>query len=82
MHIGMATKKITVTLDEDAVAQIKQLVERGDSPSVSAFVQRAVQSQFDADAIWDATLDQLLEETGGPITDEERAEIDRLWPKS
>ena len=73
MEIGMATRKVTVTLDEGDVARIKGLVRDGSAASVSAFVQRAVASSLDADAIWAQTLSDLLDETGGPVTPEEQA---------
>lgn len=67
----MATRKVTVTLDEDEIARIKDLVSRGSAKSVSSFVQRAVSNSLDADAIWSQTLADLLEETGGPLTADE-----------
>ena len=78
MAIGMATKKVTITLDEDELERIRELVQSGAASSVSAFVQRAVSASLDADAIWAATLTDLLDETGGPMTDEERAWADSV----
>ena len=78
METGMATKKVTITLDEDELARIRELVEAGGVRSVSAFVQKAVSAQLDADALWDQTLDEILEETGGPMTDEEKAWADKV----
>ena len=42
LPIGMATKKVTVTLDLDQLAAIRALVEARSTSSVSAFVQHAV----------------------------------------
>ena len=78
LEIGMATRKVTITLDEDELARIRELVEVGAARSVSAFVQAAVSAQLDADALWAQTLDEILEETGGPMTDEEKAWADQV----
>ncbi len=42
MVIGMATKKITVTILEHELAEIKKLVESGQAASVSGFVHHAI----------------------------------------
>jgi Arc/MetJ-type ribon-helix-helix transcriptional regulator len=42
MVVGMATKKVTITLDEDQLARIRKLVESQTARSVSGFVQHAV----------------------------------------
>jgi Arc/MetJ-type ribon-helix-helix transcriptional regulator len=76
MVIGMATKKVTVTLGVDEVDEIKRRVAAGNASSVSGFVQDAVERALDADAAWDQWLDEALERTGGPLTDEERAWAD------
>jgi Arc/MetJ-type ribon-helix-helix transcriptional regulator len=51
---GMATKKVTVTLDEAQVEQIRSLVEAGTASSVSGFVQHAVAVALDDVAGWGA----------------------------
>jgi Arc/MetJ-type ribon-helix-helix transcriptional regulator len=78
MVFGMATTKITITLDEDQVRQIRALVAAGKSGSVSGFVKHAVGvALFDA-AGWKETLAEALHETGGPLTKKERAWADAL----
>lgn len=78
MVIGMATRKVTVTLDEAQLGQIKRLVETGTAPSVSGFVQHAVSVSLDDIAGWGALLAEALRETGGPLSDDERAWADEL----
>jgi Arc/MetJ-type ribon-helix-helix transcriptional regulator len=78
MVIGMATKKVTVTLDEDQVSAIKALVASGSAPSVSGFVQSAVSTTLDDVAGWGAWLATALRDTGGPLTDDERAWADQI----
>jgi Arc/MetJ-type ribon-helix-helix transcriptional regulator len=72
----MASKKITITLDEQQVLQIRTLVESGRAASVSGFIQHAVSVALDDVAGWGAMLAQALEESGGPMSAEERAWAD------
>lgn len=72
----MATKKVTVTLDEAQFARVRALVETGSAPSVSGFVQHAVGVALDDVAGWGALLAEALRQTGGPLSDDERAWAD------
>jgi Arc/MetJ-type ribon-helix-helix transcriptional regulator len=74
----MATRKVTVTLDESQVDQIRKLVDAGSAASVSGFVQHAVSVTLDDVAGWGALLATALRETGGPLTNDERAWADEL----
>lgn len=78
MVAGMATEKITITLDSAAAERIRRLVHDGKAPSVSGFVQRAVDLQLEDMDAWAAMLAAGLEETGGPMTSEERRWADRI----
>lgn len=76
MVFGMATVKITVTLREDQVEEIRSLIAAGQAASVSGFVQHAVGvALFDA-AGWKEMLKDALQQTGGPLTRKERAWAD------
>ena len=75
---GMATKKITITLSEEQVGAIRALVDEHRARSVSGFVQHAVGVSLDDITGWGAKLALALEETGGPLTDEERAWADDI----
>ena len=78
MVFGMATTKITITLPDDHLRSIRELVAAGKAGSVSAFVTHAVAvGLFDA-AGWRTTLDDALRETGGALTNEERVWADDL----
>ncbi|HEY9351199.1 MAG TPA: hypothetical protein VIP75_10935 [Acidothermales bacterium] len=72
----MATRKVTVTLHESDLARIREIVASGAASSVSGFVQHAVRISLDDVAGWAMMLAQALEETGGPITEAERAWAD------
>lgn len=76
MVIGMASKKVTVTLAAEHVERIRALVETGEAPSVSGFVQHAVSVSLDDVAGWGAMLARALEETGGPPSADETAWAD------
>jgi Arc/MetJ-type ribon-helix-helix transcriptional regulator len=78
MVIGMATRKITVTLDERQLEQIRALVQAGAAPSVSGFVQHAVAVALDDVAGWGAMLAEALRQTGGALSDDERAWADDI----
>ena len=78
MVTGMATKKVTVTLDEAHVDRIRALVDSGTAPSVSGFVQHAVGVALDDVAGWGALLAEALRTTGGALSDEERAWADDI----
>ena len=80
MVFGMATK-ITVTLPDDQVKQIRSLVASGAAPSISAFVKRAVDVVLQDAAGWRAMLDEAMQQTGGPLTAKERAWVDSLLPR-
>jgi Arc/MetJ-type ribon-helix-helix transcriptional regulator len=82
MVFGMATTKITITLPDDQIHSIRELVTAGKAASQSAFVKHAVAvGLFDA-AGWRATLDDALRQTGGAMTDKERKWADVLLQPS
>jgi Arc/MetJ-type ribon-helix-helix transcriptional regulator len=72
MVIGMATRKVTITLDDEQLEEVRKLVASGAAASVSGFVQHAVGIALNDVAGWRVMLDQALEHTGGPLTKKER----------
>jgi Arc/MetJ-type ribon-helix-helix transcriptional regulator len=75
---GMATTKITVTLPDEQLREVRALVAAGQTESVSAFVKHAVGTAlFDA-AGWREMLRDALQQTGGPVTKKERAWADAI----
>ncbi len=74
----MATAKITITLHDDQVKEVRALVAAGKSPSVSAFVQHAVRVALSDAAGWKEMLEDALQQTGGRITKRERAWADAI----
>jgi len=74
----MATRKVTVTLEDAQLDAIRKLADAESAPSVSGFVQHAVSVSLDDVAGWGALLAEARRETGGPLTDEERAWADEL----
>ena len=76
MVTGMASKKLTITLDEVQLERVRALVRAGSAPSVSGFVQHAVSVALDDVAGWGALLAEALRETGGPLSADERAWAD------
>ena len=78
MVIGMATRKVTITLDEAQLDQIRSLVQAGTAASGSGFIQHAVAVAVDDVAGWGAMLAEALRATGGELSDEERAWADEV----
>ena len=78
MVLGMATSKITVTLPDEQIKEIRKLVKKGKTANVSAFVKRAVHSALQDVKAFQTMIDEALEQTGGPLTDEERAWVDSI----
>lgn len=73
MVFGMATTKITITLDDDQVEAVRRLVASKHARSVSGFVKHAVGVALQDAEGWAAMLEQALDATGGPLTAKEKA---------
>ncbi|HZT67028.1 MAG TPA: hypothetical protein VFA11_14665 [Acidimicrobiales bacterium] len=67
-----------MTLQQDQVAEIKALVDSGQVPSISRFVQHAVGVALDDMAGWGAHVAEALRQTGGPLSKGERAWADSV----
>ena len=78
MVSGMATTKVTITLDDGQLEEIRGLVAAGAASSVSGFVKHAVGVALHDAAGWREMLAEALQETGGPLTKQERAWADTL----
>lgn len=78
MAISMATTKVTITLDDEQLAAVRELVQSGKADSVSGFVKHAVSVSLADVAGWGAMLGLALEHTGGPLTPDERAWADSV----
>ena len=76
MIFGMTKAKIAVSVDPARVAAAKRAVSEGRAPSVSAYVERAMAS-YEQPLELSVLLDDMLAETGGPLTDEPRQRFDR-----
>jgi Arc/MetJ-type ribon-helix-helix transcriptional regulator len=74
----MASRKVTITLEDVQLDAVRKLVKAGAARSVSGFVQRAIDVALSDVAGWDVMLSQALEQTGGPLTRKERAWADTL----
>ena len=70
--------RVTVTIDPDVLAQVKSAIKSGPLRSVSAYVEFAVKNQLLEDVKYETMLAEMLEASGGPLTDEERAEAQRI----
>lgn len=73
MVTSMAAVKITITIPKEQLEDIRKRVTSRKTPSVSGFIQQAVQKSLENDVEFLAMLDESLERTGGPLTPEELA---------
>ena len=74
MMIGMTRAKIAVSLPVELVEAARSAVRYGRATSVSGFVEAALAAHLAADDT--AWLDRMLDESGGPLTDDEVAWAD------
>ncbi len=75
---GMATVKVTITLQDQQLEEVRALVEAGEAASVSGFVQHAVAVALHDAAGWREVLEPAIEETGGPLKKKERVWADDI----
>jgi Arc/MetJ-type ribon-helix-helix transcriptional regulator len=78
MVFGMATRKITVTLPDEQLTEVRSLVAAGRAANVSAFVQHAVALALADAAGWREMLKEALDQTGGPLTAAEKSWADAI----
>lgn len=76
MMLGM-TSKIAVSLPDHLVAHARHAVAEGRADSVSAYVAAALEEKVKLEDLA-SLLDELLTETGGALTDDERAAADAV----
>lgn len=78
MVAGMATTKITITLEDEQLHEIRALVAAGQASNTSAFVKHAVGIALADAAGWREMLNDALQQTGGPLTKKEREWADAI----
>ena len=76
MIVGMTSAKIAVSLPSELVEQARQAVANGQARSVSAYVAAALEEKAKLDDLA-SLLDDMLAESGGPLTARERKATDR-----
>jgi Arc/MetJ-type ribon-helix-helix transcriptional regulator len=74
---GMTSMKVAVSLPRETFERAKRAVGRGRAASLSAYVTAALEQKATFDELGDL-LDEMLAETGGPMTAVEEKRIDRL----
>jgi Arc/MetJ-type ribon-helix-helix transcriptional regulator len=72
---GMTKAKIAVTLPPALVTRAQDAVREGRAPSISAYVASALEEKAKLDDL-EKMLDEMLAESGGPLSDRERAAAD------
>jgi hypothetical protein len=69
-------KKIAISLPKDIADRARRAVRRGHAASVSAYVAVALEEKTKLDEL-SALLDEMLAESGGPLTKAEQRAADR-----
>jgi hypothetical protein len=77
MTMGMTTTKIAVSLPAPLVARARSAVAGGSADSVSAYVASALEEKVKLDDLAEL-LQQMLSETGGPLTAAEKRAADSM----
>jgi Arc/MetJ-type ribon-helix-helix transcriptional regulator len=77
MMDGMTVSKIAVSLPEEVVARARRAVARGRAESMSAYVAAALAEKAKLDDLADL-LQEMLAESGGPMTASERRGADAI----
>jgi Arc/MetJ-type ribon-helix-helix transcriptional regulator len=79
MVVGMAaTTKITVTMPNELLAEIRSRVSVKATPSISGFIQQAVKKSLENEAALRAFIEDSLASSGGPLTAQEKAWAKRM----
>jgi Arc/MetJ-type ribon-helix-helix transcriptional regulator len=74
--------KIAISLPKELAARARRAVRQGRTPSVSAYIASALDEKSKLDELA-ALLDEMLAESGGPLTKAERRAADRkLGPRA
>jgi antitoxin ParD1/3/4 len=78
-HTGGMTRyqKIAVSLPSRAAENVRRAVRNGHAPSVSAYITSAIEEKYKNETLAEF-LDEMLEETGGPMTSAEKRWADRV----
>jgi hypothetical protein len=74
----MTATKIAVSLPASAVARARAAVRTGRARSVSAYIAAAMEEKAKLDDLA-SLLDEMLAETGGPLTPAEEAVAERAF---
>lgn len=72
----MTTEKIAISLPKGTAQRARRAVRQGRASSVSAYVASAIEEKAKLDDLSEL-LDEMLVESGGPLTAAERRAADR-----
>jgi hypothetical protein len=78
MITGMTSAKVAISLPKDVLARARAAVRRGQAASLSAYVSKLIDEKTREDDLAQM-LDEMLEETGGPLTPSERRWLDKVF---
>ena len=70
-------EKIAISLPSRAAEHVRKAVRYGRAPSASAYIAGVIEKEAKAQTLMEL-LDEMLEETGGPMTPAEKRWADRM----
>jgi Arc/MetJ-type ribon-helix-helix transcriptional regulator len=73
----MTKAKIAVSVSPEVLKRARRAVKRGRAASMSAYVAAALEQKAKLDEL-DDLLDEMLAESGGPLTAAERRHADQV----
>ena len=77
MTTGMTTQKIAISVPQSTLTKARRAVKSGRASSLSAYVSQAIEQTAMLEDL-DELLQELLNESGGPMTAAERRTADRV----
>ena len=77
MILGVTRARIAVTIPRSLLANARRAVREGTAGSVSAYVTAAMEDKAKVDDL-KAMLDEMLAETGGPVTPTEKRQAEQM----
>jgi hypothetical protein len=80
MITGMSMDKIAITLPPEILRRARRAARQGRAASLSAYVAAAIEQKVTQDELGDL-LDQMLAESGGPLSAAEARQADAALGK-
>lgn len=78
---GMTTEKLAISIPAEVLARARRSAKREHATSLSAYISAALEQKSTLDDLA-RLLDEMLAQSGGPLTAKERRAADRVLLRS